>query len=156
MHPLGRRASRLIVVDVSGRVLLFQFEDERGHWWASPGGGLEGIETFEQAATREAAEELGLIRPELELLWESTVEFTSSGTLLRQTERYFLIRTTISDLATGDQVRAAHYRDGIMATRWWPLDELAVTTERVFPVDLAERLKGLLSEMADDTSGFAC
>jgi hypothetical protein len=46
---LIRRASRLLLVDGARRVLLFKYEDDRGTWWATPGGGLEKAESFEEA-----------------------------------------------------------------------------------------------------------
>jgi len=48
-----RRAARLVIVDQINSVLLFQYEDGGRRWWATPGGGLEENETFEEAAARE-------------------------------------------------------------------------------------------------------
>lgn len=61
MEPDLRRASRLILLDGQRRVLLFRHARTNGaDFWAPPGGGLESGETFEQAACREACEELGI------------------------------------------------------------------------------------------------
>jgi 8-oxo-dGTP pyrophosphatase MutT (NUDIX family) len=135
-----RRASRLVVADRDRRILLLQYEDDQGRWWGTPGGGLEAGEGFEEAARREAGEELGLAAPVLEPLWHMHAEFEAGGVLLRQEERYFLIRTGESELRLGDTVREAHATEGILAARWWLLDELLTTSERVFPEDLAARL----------------
>ena len=44
-----------------GRVPLFRHAGSHGRsFWATPGGGLEDGERFEQAACREASEELGV------------------------------------------------------------------------------------------------
>jgi ADP-ribose pyrophosphatase YjhB (NUDIX family) len=59
MTPEFRRAARLLVVDQLKNVFLFQYEDDGRSWWATPGGGLERDETFEQAATREAKDDIG-------------------------------------------------------------------------------------------------
>lgn len=144
MNPLLRRASRLLVVDPDHHILLFQYEDDRGKWWATPGGRLEGRETFEEAAAREAKEELFLTEVVTVPVWERTVEFTSLGKVIQQAERYFLLRMARSDIALEENVREAHRRDGIVATRWWAFDEITATTERVFPEDLGERLRNLL------------
>ncbi len=124
-------------------VLLFQYEDEGRRWWATPGGGLEGNETFERAAAREAAEELGLQDLRLVPLWCLTAEFTFRGELIRQVERYFLAREPRSDVAKCDVLREGHRLEGIVAARWWSLAELESTSEQVFPRDLSERLRAL-------------
>ena len=52
-----RRAARLVVVDSRDRVLLRQHAPTHGAGvWATPGGGLENGDTFEEAAAREALE----------------------------------------------------------------------------------------------------
>src|SRR5512134_3702655 len=105
MSPVLRQAARLLVVGPDGRVLLFQYEDAGRRWWASPGGGVEGNETFEEAAAREAAEELALRKPALTPLWKLVVEFTFREKLIRQVERYFLVRLSRPDLDLGEPVR---------------------------------------------------
>ena len=79
MDPVLRRAARLLVSDPDNSVLLFQYEDDRRKWWATPGGGLERDETFEQAAAREAAEELSLTLTTFTPLWCLTVDFSFRG-----------------------------------------------------------------------------
>ncbi|HFZ1004055.1 TPA: NUDIX domain-containing protein [Klebsiella aerogenes] len=60
-----RPASRLIVLSPENHVLLYSFchkDDalEGKTYWATPGGGLEHNESFEQAALRELFEEMTL------------------------------------------------------------------------------------------------
>jgi 8-oxo-dGTP pyrophosphatase MutT (NUDIX family) len=142
MEPTPRRAARLLIVDPhTGAVLLFQYEDGGRNWWATPGGSLDGDETFEAAAIREAAEELGIAARTLVPLRDRTVEFTFRGTLIHQQERYFLLRIPAGDVPLGQQVREAHLQEGILATRWWSPEEIESTSEQVFPEDLSQRLR---------------
>lgn len=139
-----RRAARIVVVNSALQVLLFQYEDYRGKWWATPGGGLEPSESFADAAAREAREEVGLTRLAMEPVWDRWTEFESRGVLLRQEECYFLLRTEGSTLQF-DDVRQAHEIEGILSARWWPLAQLRSTTELVFPEDLVLRIDQLIA-----------
>jgi 8-oxo-dGTP diphosphatase len=137
----NRRAARLVVIDPqSGAALLFKYEDGGRSFWATPGGALDRSETFEDAAMREAREELATVGT-CSPLWHRTVEFSYRGTAVRQEEQYFLLRIGPGDIALGPQVREAHRREGIIATRWWSLEELETTSEQVFPEDLPRRLR---------------
>ena len=140
-----RCSSRVIVLDPQGRVLMFRHAGTGGlSFWATPGGGLEDGETFEQAAAREAWEELGVTGATLRFLWESTVEFVHIGRPVRQRERFFLLEGTLHDLLRG--VQTVHRREGILETRWWTDIELGTTKERVFPEELATHLRRIRQE----------
>jgi ADP-ribose pyrophosphatase YjhB (NUDIX family) len=145
MASVSRQAARLVVVGPDNRVLLFRYEDDRRTWWAAPGGGLEGDETFEEAAAREAVEELSVTGAALRPLWCQPVEFWFRGESVRQVERFFLMRLSVGQAELGDFVGETHRREGIVASRWWSLEEIATTRERIFPEDLGERLRGLES-----------
>jgi 8-oxo-dGTP diphosphatase len=140
-----RDTARLIVLDDDHRLLLFRYDDERGRpWWATPGGGLEAGESFEAAARREAAEELGLASVVLTSLWCETVEFEARGILLSQTEQFFLLRVPRGLIDPGEQVREAHKAEGIREVRWWGLDDIDGSAEPVFPEKLADRVRRLI------------
>jgi 8-oxo-dGTP pyrophosphatase MutT (NUDIX family) len=136
-----RRASRLLVVDRQSRILLLQYEDERGKWWATPGGGTQDLESFEDAAMREAREELGLTGFPVQPLWHEVNEFESKGIRHRQAEQFFLIRANGCDVIIDRDIAEAHATEGIIAVRWWSPEELRTTIERVFPIDLSTRIE---------------
>lgn len=143
MDQIFRRAARLLVLDPEGHVFLFQYQDDGRNWWATPGGGLEGDETFEQAAAREAGEELDLTLTTFRPLWCLTANFSFRGQSIHQVEHYFLVRTSRDDVKCGDVVGDAHRRESIVGGRWWSAAELEMTPDQVFPEDLRQRLAGL-------------
>src|SRR5262245_22007132 len=118
-----RSAARLIVIDTDQRVLLFRHTDGRGReFWATPGGGVEVGETVEQAARREAAEELGAKDFELSQLRTGHAEFVFADRNVSQTETFFLV-TRHADVL-GPEVEELHRNEGIIEIRWWSLDEI--------------------------------
>jgi ADP-ribose pyrophosphatase YjhB (NUDIX family) len=135
-----RRASRLFLLDSDHRVLLFRYTGSNGRaFWALPGGGLEDGETFEQAAYREAAEELGLTGVRMTLLWEGTADFLYFDRMVHQHECIFRVEGGLPVLSS--EVRKAHHDEGILEMRWWTTTELESTKEPVFPEELAFQMR---------------
>jgi hypothetical protein len=79
-------------------------------------------------------------------LWCQTVEFSFRGQSIRQVEHYFLAHVSRHDVSLGETVGHAHRLEGIVAARWWSLEEIETTSEQVFPEDLCERLSALQAE----------
>src|ERR1700691_1345779 len=139
-EPDLRRASRLILLDDQRRVLLFRHAGAKGEsFWAPPGGGLESGETFEQAARREAREELGLIGCTEERLWERITEFVYIDRPAHQHEWFFMIQGGLPTISS--EVETGHGQEGILEMRWWTITEIESTGEPVFPEELASELK---------------
>ena len=146
MTPTPRLAARVLVVDADGCVLLFRGFDpprpEAGDWWFTPGGGVDDGESIEDAARRELYEETGLsvdtIGPEL---FERRIEFEFEGNHFDQTEHFFCVRTP--RFAVTDAGWSAIEQRSVLEHRWWTAAELVATTERVYPDDLAERLRAI-------------
>lgn len=143
-----RKVSRLVLLDPEDRILLmhgFEPEDPASTWWFTPGGGLEGDETREQAALRELAEETGITDVELgPLLWQRKCSFPFDGRRWEQDEWYFLARTT--QTATDTSGQTGLERRSVAGLRWWTSAELSAARETVYPTRLAELLRTLLDE----------
>jgi 8-oxo-dGTP pyrophosphatase MutT (NUDIX family) len=135
-----RTTARLVLFDSRGRILLFLHADGMGRkFWATPGGGIEKGESPEQAARREAAEELGASDVELTYLWTGLTEFEFSDKDVSQTESFF--RVTGHPGTFGPEVEATHRRERILGNRWWSAEEIEASTERILPLDLAKRVR---------------
>lgn len=148
MSAETRKVSRLVLLDPEDRILLmhgFEPEDPASTWWFTPGGGLEGDETREQAALRELAEETGITDVELgPLLWQRKCSFPFDGRRWEQDEWYFLARTT--QTATDTSGQTGLERRSVAGLRWWTSAELSAARETVYPTRLAELLRTLLDE----------
>ncbi|PVZ85086.1 DNA mismatch repair protein MutT [Serratia sp. S1B] len=136
-----RPASRLIVLSPENYVLLFSFchKDDalRGNaYWATPGGGLEHNESYEQAALRELFEETGITRTIAgpQIASRNFKMMLPSGETVLAEERFFIINADKSDI---DRSRwTNNEKKVIRAHHWWTIEELRHTNEIIFPLDL--------------------
>lgn len=145
-----RTSSKLVVVDVDGRVLLLDCVDPGApatRWHELPGGGVEAGEDGSVAAVREVLEETGVVVPPSAvgpLLWTQVAGFT--WLRRRHTARH---EGRVARLVTAPVVRPTA-RTGpevgtILGLRWWTVEEVSAHDGRFFPRSLPTLLPRLLA-----------
>lgn len=143
---LVRQAARVIVVDERDRVLLIHGRDparpDLPAWWILPGGGLDDGESPDQAARREVLEETGLRLDELgPVVLTRSVDFEFDGLAVEQDEVVFLARIDAARLVLDTSGWNAVEQRALTELRWWTMDELAGTTEVIYPEELLDLLR---------------
>jgi 8-oxo-dGTP diphosphatase len=132
-----------MLFDDAGSVLLIRFVVPRADgefvFWALPGGEIEVGETEVEAAAREVKEELGL-----ELMVTGPV-YCDSNCFLHQGEMQDNTDFLFVAKCGRDEPRligvTADEKEIMREIRWWSEDEIASSRERIFPENLAERMR---------------
>ena len=142
-----RETARVLLQADSGRFLLmfslWSPESALEPRWVSPGGGLEGSEPLNVAASRELLEETGLlVNPELLGAKIASVEFTQawpSGDFETGIAHFFKFKITDEFEVNRSMWTPEEHRD-ILDVRWWNPSDLKESGERVGPPGLVELL----------------
>lgn len=145
MPPQARVAVRIVLLDPSSRVLLFEGRDlsdtgDTVRFWCTAGGGVRDGESLTDAAERELLEETG--QSELTLVGpfrRREFDFLNHGEPQHQVEHFFAARTADTSLIidgwTGFEQRA------MTTWRWWSTEELQTTGVEYFPDNLVELVR---------------
>ena len=142
-----RETARVLLQADSGRFLLmfslWSPESALEPRWVSPGGGLEGLEPLNVAASRELLEETGLeVNPETLGETIRSIEFIQpwpSGDFESGIAHFFKFRIADEIVVDRSMWTPEEHRD-ILDVRWWDAKHLKDSGERVGPPGLIELL----------------
>ena len=148
----ARRTVRVFVFDEAGRVLLIRCammlkSREDFVFWVTPGGEIERGEEPRDAAVRELREELGLELAVRGPLYTETNQFELGGEMRDNLDHWFVARC----VADAPRMKGVTEEELAMMQemRWWTaaeVDTALASGERVFPVDLAARMREFSGE----------
>lgn len=124
MRPPARTRAAVVIIE-EGKIAVIERQLGDNRWYVLPGGGVEEGETSEQAAIREAAEELGLEVSVGPLLAEADRE-GPNGT--RHSQLYFAATIVggVWGSGTGEELsRGATSAKGTYRPQWLVLERAA-------------------------------
>lgn len=139
-----RPAARVILLDPEDRILLLRTNLRERPLWITPGGGIEGGETPEQAAMRELREETGIVAPLGPCVWVRRHIFEFKGVLLDERESFFVVRLHAAAVTT-DAHLLDDERDFIHEYRWWAASDIRLSPDWFAPRHLADLLPDIVA-----------
>ncbi len=155
IRRITRPSARVLVVGPGDTLLLLQYrrhgDDDEPHHWLTPGGGIAPGESVAEAAARELLEETGIkVSPAVlgPVVAYSSGEWTTSKAVFDAHDSYFLVRLDDTAIDTSGQEELE--RSLMITHRWWALDELEASSERVIPPNAASLVRSLLADGVPD------
>jgi ADP-ribose pyrophosphatase YjhB (NUDIX family) len=141
-----------MLFDEVGAILLVRFVVPRAEgefvFWALPGGEIEAGESEAEAAVREVREELGLELQVAGPVYRDSNQFLHQGEMQDNVDFLFraecgrgeprLIGVTVDE------------KEIMKEIRWWSVAEIEASRERIFPENLAERIRELASARGNE------
>jgi 8-oxo-dGTP diphosphatase len=139
----ARQTARVMVFDPAGRVLLIRCvvmrRDGEFVFWLTPGGEIEAGEAPIEAAVREIREELGLELEVVGPVYTLANQFEHQGEMRDNVDYVFTARCAAEAPVlrgeTADEIEI------MKEIRWWTAEEIEAAAERIFPVNLAVRMR---------------
>ena len=144
LPKVSRPSARIICLDDQGRILLLRWRDpfDGSTKWEPPGGGIDAGETPLQAARRELNEETGLPSDLIEPRpAEIARTFRWNGRDHEHIEWFYLARTSKTDVRPAGLL--ADESDNYLGYRWFSLEEIQLSRERIEPIQLLEVIADL-------------
>jgi 8-oxo-dGTP pyrophosphatase MutT (NUDIX family) len=146
-----RSVVRVVVLDTQGKMLLFHTHDlvnpDLGTWWELPGGGIDPGETYRDAAVRELREETGIIAAHSSVgppAWRRRASYRYRQERRLCDEVIATIRVPVPEPGIDESQRLDYEKEDYFGYRWWPVAEVATSTERFYPGTLPVLLSAFL------------
>ena len=151
---IERPSARLVLLDPQDRLFLFNVHDPKvfdpanpvfDPFWVMIGGMVDPGEDYAEAAVREAGEETKLtVIDTPRCVWTRERRMSWRGRDVLHKERFFLARTDRTEVDTSGLDEKE--RSWTLGHRWWTADEIAASSERFEPLDIARLLPVLLRD----------
>jgi 8-oxo-dGTP pyrophosphatase MutT (NUDIX family) len=148
-----RKSARIVLLNDRNEIFLFRSGDlthpdpitgRPRYYWVLPGGGVEGDESWEEAATREMWEETGIGDAPLgPCLWTRSVQVRLNGEDIVSDERYFLVRCGTRQVSNANQLDYERIHYTVHA--WWSLDDMRAADDTFYPEDLASLMEPVIA-----------